>query len=299
MHILVVDPNIAFGTLLSEELGRLGYTVDHVDSGKEAVHSAMQTMPSLAVLDMALESPDALTLADELREIDETVRLMLIPLIGESLDIGEQTINIQGVLPKPFFIPELQARISTALNIQDIVENPPQPVEPTSQVQVQARINEEPTLEVEAFDDFLDEFAVTRFVDQDHGFIYSRYLNNEKRVRELLDNLIFEVGADGAVLTLDEKMLMWVGEFSEEQAEPIARVVIQGWRSSEEMARILGREQLQFEQSIAGGSYMLYALSVDVNAILAVAIRGSATLGMIRHRARAVVEQISSMCSML
>jgi predicted regulator of Ras-like GTPase activity (Roadblock/LC7/MglB family) len=59
----------------------------------------------------------------------------------------------------------------------------------------------------------------------------------------------------------------------------------------------LGREQLQFEQSIAGGSYMLYALSVDVNAILAVAIRGSATLGMIRHRAREVVEQISDMCS--
>ena len=94
-------------------------------------------------------------------------------------------------------------------------------------------------------------------------------------------------------------MLMWVGEFTEEQAEPIAKVVIQGWRSSEEMARILGREQLQFEQSIAGGSYMLYALGVDINAILAVAIRGSATLGMIRHRAREVVEQLSMLCSVL
>jgi DNA-binding response OmpR family regulator len=296
MHILVVDPNIAFATLLSEELTRLGYSVEHVDTGQQAVQAAKQTPPTLAVLDMALQSPDALSLANELRSMDDTMRLMLIPLIGEDLDISGHSVPIHGVLPKPFFIPELPDRIEAALSVADTEE---EEIIPDSQGSPEI-IREIQTAEIqppEIDDDIFAPAPVTLFEDQDRGFIYSRFLDNERRVRELLDSLIFEVGADGAVLTLDERLLMWVGEFTESQARPIADVVIQGWRSSEEMARILGREQLQFEQSIAGGNYMLYALSVDVNAILAVAIRGTATLGMIRHRAREVVVQIGELCS--
>ena len=81
------------------------------------------------------------------------------------------------------------------------------------------------------------------------------------------------------------------------EAESISRAVVQGWRTSAQVARILGREQVRFEQSIAGGDYIFYALSVEVNAILAVAIRGTAALGLLRHRARSAVENIARLCA--
>jgi CheY-like chemotaxis protein len=299
MHILVVDPNVAFGTLLSEELLRLGYTVDQVISGAEALQCAQDNAPSLAILDMALEAPDALTVAAQLREFDASLRLLLIPLIGESLQIDEKSLPIQGVLPKPFFLPELPMRISSALGIEVTEEEAAQLVEDWLAQPVIPPLDEEPASVVNDAISFIEPVKTSLFADRDHGFQYIRYQNNADRVRNLLETLIFEIGADSALLTLDEHLLTWVGEFAEAQAESIAKVVIQGWRSSEEMARILGREQLQFEQSIAGGSYMLYALSIDINAIMAVAIRGTATLGMIRIRAREVAGQISKLCSVL
>ncbi|MBN1250002.1 MAG: hypothetical protein JXC32_20225, partial [Anaerolineae bacterium] len=72
--------------------------------------------------------------------------------------------------------------------------------------------------------------------------------------------------------------------------------VLSGSRTSAEMARILGREQLRFEQSIAGGSYLLYALGIQ-DAILAVTVSGDAPLGLLRHRARATAERIADLCT--
>ncbi|MDF1515100.1 MAG: response regulator [Anaerolineae bacterium] len=289
MHILVVDPNEAFGTLLSEELLLLGYTVDQVLSGEEAIEVVQQNTPSLAVLDMALEAPDAMTLAVELRAHNPSLRLMMIPLMGESLRMEEDDVDIQGVLPKPFFIPELGQRIASALGIAEPVVDAGPFTAPDMLPDPDPDDAPYAPTEVVETDGFRQETVVTPV-----GF--GRYAANAERVKSLLDNLLFEIGADAVVLTLDDTLLTWVGSFSEMEAQSIAQVVIHGWRSSEEVARILGREQLRFEQSIAGGSYMLYALSVDVHAIMAVAVRGTASLGMIRHRAREVADQVTALC---
>ena len=53
---------------------------------------------------------------------------------------------------------------------------------------------------------------------------------------------------------------------------------------------------LRFEQSITGDNYMLYALSVDVNAIMGVVVRGAAPLGLLRHHARTTAERIAQIC---
>ena len=108
--------------------------------------------------------------------------------------------------------------------------------------------------------------------------------------------LLNDVGADAVLLTFGGGLLTWVGGLAQPEAESISRAIIHGWRTSAEVARILGREQVRFEQSIAGGDYMLYALSVEVNAIMGVAVRGSAPLGLMRHHARNTVEQIARLC---
>ena len=106
-----------------------------------------------------------------------------------------------------------------------------------------------------------------------------------------------EVGADAVLLVYDAGLLTWVGELEQDEAESISEAVIHGWRTSAEVARILGREQLRFEQSLGGGSYMLYALGVNALAILAVAVRGTAPLGLLRHQARVTADTIATLCS--
>ena len=111
-----------------------------------------------------------------------------------------------------------------------------------------------------------------------------------------MEELAREVGADAVLLSVGDELITWTGQVTQADAEAIAVAVLHGWNTAQEVARILGREQNHFEQSISGGDYMLYALSVEADAILSVAIRGSAPLGLLRHRTRGAAEDIAEMC---
>ena len=117
---------------------------------------------------------------------------------------------------------------------------------------------------------------------------------NHNAIRRFMQGLAREVTADAVLLTVGDHMVTWVGRLEQAEAEAISQAVLQGWRASAEVARILGREQVRFEQSIAGGEYLLYAIGVNANAVLTVAVYGAVTLGMLRHRARGTAEEIAA-----
>lgn len=275
MRVLVVDPNEAFATLLSEELKRLSYDVDMCLNGVAALRAAQEHAADLVILDMALANPDALTLGQQLRALDSTIRLMVIPLMGETLSPQASALGIQGVLPKPFFLPELPGLIEAALSasVGPAATASPVPAPLPSPTPPETRA----TADVAG----LSSKAVT---------------TNRTGVERLMTALVQDVGADTVLLTLDGKLLMSVGGLEATAVASIAQAVLRGWQASAEVARILGREQVRFEQSLGGGDYMLYALSVASNAIMAVAVRGSAPLGLLRHRARTAAEQITRLC---
>ncbi len=321
-HIMVVDPNEAFATLLSEELKHQGYDVAMCLTAADALASAEKRMPDMALVDMALDDPDAISLAQQLREVDGNVRLMLIPLMGEQLAPEEAAISVQGILPKPFFLPELPERIEAALqipldegleaNVDESGEatGVPEPesaeedelvfmeeadvqaeVQAEAEVQPEAKIASEPEPAREA-----DEVSISAADMEEGGLSYDAFTRNRTRVESAMSTLAQEAGADAVLLTFGGGLLTWVGGLERGEVESISRAVVHGWRTSAEVARILGREQERFEQSITGGDYMLYALSVEVNAIMAVVVRGAAPLGLLRHRARSTVEKIARLC---
>jgi CheY-like chemotaxis protein/predicted regulator of Ras-like GTPase activity (Roadblock/LC7/MglB family) len=303
MYILVVDPNEAFATLLSEELSRQGYDTTQCADGAAALAAAQDRPVDLALLDMALEDPGALELADELREIQAEMRLMLIPLMGEDLSPEAASVSVQGVLPKPFFLPELPERIEAAL---EAPLEPPTPTEDEEEAEGEEAPSEaaeapeaappEPApVEEEVLPPTAAEVAMAE--GEEEGISYQAFTANRLEVEGLMNDLAQETGADAVLLTYGGGLLTWVGGLGQDEAESISRAVIHGWRTSAEVARILGREQVRFEQSIAGGDYMLYALSVEVNAIMAVAVRGSAPLGLLRHRARGTAQRIARLCT--
>jgi len=285
MRVLVADPNVAFATLLQEELHRQGYEVVGTSTCAESLEQARASTLDLALLDMALDEPGAVALGQQLRELHPTLRLMLIPLMGESLAPEVATsLAIQGILPKPFFLPELPERIEAALRAPliplgiKITEETPPPSAP------EASAAPAPSPKPPVKDATVTELKalVTR---------------HRRALERVMNGLAQEVGADAVVLTVDDEMATWVGMLSKADAEAMAQAVMQGWITSAQVARILGREQLRFEQSIAGGDYMLYALSVNAWMILAVAIRGNPALGLLRHRARGAVEEIAGLCA--
>lgn len=280
MRILVVDPNVAFATLLREELQRHGYEVVEASTFEEALACARADGLDLALLDMALEEPGAVALGHQLREIHPTLRLMLIPLLGETLapEVAS-SLAIQGVLPKPFFLPELSERIETALRAPliplgiKIMDTLPPPTKPEPPQEPASKASENAELK-------------------------ALVAQQRKAIERIMRNLAQEVTADAVVLTVVDEMAAWVGLLQREDANAMAQAVIQGWITSAQVARILGREQVRFEQSIAGGDYMLYALSVNASMILAVAIRGTSALGLLRHRARGAAEEIAALCTL-
>lgn len=293
MHILVVDPNVAFATLLREELQRHGHDVKGASNFAEALKLAGAGNLDLALLDMAVDDPGAVVLGQRLRDIHPALRLVLIPLMGETLSPEvASSLAIQGILPKPFFLPELEERIEAALRAPLI----PLGVKVTDTLPPASAPEAQPAREPVAAP--AKAAASEQKVANETAVKLKAAVNKHRKVIErAMSSLAQEVGADAVVLTVDDEMATWVGMLNKSDAEAMAQAVVQGWITSAKVARILGREQLRFEQSIAGGDYMLYALSVNAFMILAVAIRGGPALGLLRHRARGAAEEIADLCA--
>ncbi|RLC63643.1 MAG: hypothetical protein DRI80_03435 [Chloroflexota bacterium] len=115
-QILIVDSNTAFATMLQESLEQGGeYRATMATSGDEALQALTAADFDLAIVDLGLSDPDGATLARALRQQRPDLRLMLIPLVGEEPPPELADLDVQGTLPKPFFLPELPGRIADAL----------------------------------------------------------------------------------------------------------------------------------------------------------------------------------------
>ena len=276
-HVLVVDPNEAFATLLGEELQRQGYEVVQAGDEEAARAAARRQRFDLAIIDMGLDAP--LPLARDLRRAQSDLRLMLIPLMGQTLPPeAEAKLAIQGVLPKPFFLPDLPAMIEAAMQAPLAVEPEPAP-------------QEEPPVRESA-----PPSADTASPPSDVPLERGRLESNEGAIRRLLDDLAREVSANAVLLTFGDEIALWVGSLPAATVQAVADAALQGRRTSAEVARALGREQTGFEQSISGGDYMLYAIGVAPQSLLAIAIQGKSSLGLLRLNARATAREIASLC---
>lgn len=276
--ILVVDPNEAFATLLSEELQRQGYDVRTFYSGGEALTAARKRMPDLAVLDMALEDPSAIAMAQELRGVEPRLRLMLIPLMGETLVPEAEALSVQGVLTKPFFIPDLPDMIGAALQAPVIMASA------AAMAEAPVEAKEEPP-------------AVSAEVKAPvAGFSAGAFEAHRKQIQSQMADLMDELGAEGVVLTNGETLVAWLGRMDEAGAAVVGRTVTDCWKSSAEVARIIGSPQTRIEMSISGDDYTLYALSVTGDVILTVGARGAGALGLLRHRARRTASALEKCC---
>ena len=281
--ILLIDSDEAFATMLRQSLEENGeYHVTVTADGREALRMVTTENFDLAVVDLGLTDPDGAAVARTLRQQQADLRLMLIPLFKEEIPPELTDLSIQGVLPKPFFLPELPARIADALTRsvggssgKEAAEEPATPSEQT---------------------DIADVGPDTRSVSAAGE---GERIPEEKipRIVHTMSTLAQEIHADAVILTGGGKLIAHTGVLSSEEARGLARAVDESWQTSARVAKILGQEQLRFEQSVEGGEHMLYSLAIAEAIILSVALRANAPLGMVRHRTKATAEVLQALIS--
>lgn len=266
--ILLVDSNEPFATMLQESLEHGGeYRATVTTSGDEALEALAAAKFDLAIVDLGLTEPDGAAVVRMLRQRQADLRLMLIPLVGEELPSELAGLDVQGVLPKPFFLPELPGRIADALarptgRGPDIAET----VGPGTVSARPATVRE----------------RIPKHVSKEHV----------PRIVQAMDALAQEISAEAVILTHRGELIAHTGRLSAEEADGLAQTVGESWQTSARVAQILGREQLRFEQSVEGGEHMFYSLAVTQDIILSAALGTRVPLGIIRHQAKATADAL-------
>ncbi|MEA3339070.1 MAG: response regulator [Chloroflexota bacterium] len=270
--VLIVDSDVAFAAILKESLEQDGrYSTTMAASADEARQALTATEFDLVVVDMGLPDQDGGAFARDLRKQKPDLRLMLIPLMGEDLAPELADLDVQGILPKPFFFPELPNRVAAALGLgESELSESAETVAPVAETS--------PTQPVSSSDERL---AVLR----------ERFQEIVQEMKELSR----EITAEAVILTCGGKLLAHTGRLPAEEADRLAQVAGESWRASARVAQILGREQLRFEQSVEGDEYLFYSLAVAEDIILSVALRANVALGMVRHRAKSTVDELRKM----
>jgi DNA-binding response OmpR family regulator len=116
-RILVVDTNEAFAKMLLQSLEEMNDTqANSVPSGKEALRATATTEYDLVIVDLQLPDVEGPLLVRTLRQEHPHLPLVVIPAGGDEAPPELADVDIQGTLPKPFFLPELPGRIQAALS---------------------------------------------------------------------------------------------------------------------------------------------------------------------------------------
>jgi DNA-binding response OmpR family regulator len=298
-NILVVDSDEGFGFMLQEGLNNTGrYKAHWVQTGKDGLKAVMKSDFDLVIIDVGLTDMPPARLVQGIRHTKSGTKIMIIPLMGQDLPDNLKKLEVNGVLPKPFFVgdlPELvdnamgraKQRVSTPAPIP--VQAAPPPMPPATPVSEPVASPPSPAAaEIAAGESSAMAIPV---VPQET----IRYLRaNEPKILRLLGDLNREVRAEAILLIAGVNLIAQSGMLSRAQCEELTLLVAQSTQAAALAARFLGERAGHFKQSLhEGGAYRLYTLTLSEGILLSLALSTNVPLGMIRHQCRQIGEELS------
>lgn len=253
--ILVVDPNEAFAAMLREMLEiDGGYQVVVAHRGSDALALLEGDDFDLTIIDMDLD-PDDMGYRDlilSVRRAQATMRLVLIPLMGEELPPEAHRLDIQGALSKPFFADDLLPGIREALS-KEVRLGPPQ------------RQAEAPRPAAAA--------------------------DQAGQIQEVLADLVRETQADGVWLLScsrgSQGIVANASTMNEKNAQTLANLSIAAVQAAQAVAHFLGQPDEPFEHNMfENDTSRLYVMARPENLALVIVTPIHTPLGTIRHNLR-------------
>ncbi len=271
-RILIVDGNEAFATMLKEGLESSGaYQAIVATSGTDALDALVENHVDLAIVDMGLEDMDGPTLVQSLRQSKPDLRIMLIPIFGQELTQEDKALQIQGVLPKPFFIGDLPDLIQEALT------SPWAQNEAAQEASVEASPTNNPDPKPAAAPRTAPR---ERFAARDVG--------------GLLEELFREIRAEAVILTRDSELVAHAGNVTRQRAQELAELAAESLAAAHKIAAFLGEPDNCFEQcTLEGDEYNVYSLTVASDAVLSVALSARTPVGIVRYNLRQTADALA------
>lgn len=137
--ILVVDGDAASRRRISQSIAPARLNCIEAESAREALESAQREAPAIVVLDLYLPDMSGLGLSRTLREMPDLENVPIIVVSEHASEIDRILAFETGVddfLAKPFYPPELAARIQTILRTTQHADRPATTFSDASRVQV-------------------------------------------------------------------------------------------------------------------------------------------------------------------
>ena len=115
--VLVVDDQNGIRVLFMEVFSNEGYDTYQASNGKLALEIVRNVSPDLILLDMKIPGMDGLDILKHVKEIDVSIKVIMMTAYGE-LDMIKEATDLGAIMhfTKPFDIDELRLAVNMQLN---------------------------------------------------------------------------------------------------------------------------------------------------------------------------------------
>jgi DNA-binding NtrC family response regulator len=116
-QILVIEDNIAIGSVLSRALSRAGYEVSHAEDSSEGLNLFSNSPFDLVITDLHMPRMDGWTLASHIKKYSPHTPILLIT--GQGKDAILEKIkgsSVDFAIFKPFTLEEIRKTVHRMLN---------------------------------------------------------------------------------------------------------------------------------------------------------------------------------------
>jgi DNA-binding response OmpR family regulator len=118
--VFYVEDEVFLARIVKESLESRGFDVVMESDGGKAINTFKQAKPDICVLDVMLPNKDGFAVADEIRELDESVPIIFLTAKTQTEDVVKGfTLGGNDYVRKPFSMEELIARLQNLLRLRN------------------------------------------------------------------------------------------------------------------------------------------------------------------------------------
>jgi REP element-mobilizing transposase RayT len=267
-----------------EETGRFNVTL--VNSGADTITAAGKAAFDIILVEATLEDLSLKDLVTALRLNQPTLPIMVaLPLGEQALPDAAQYFDVQGILTKPFYIPDLEKQIAEALTKPvGGVTPPPRETQHDIPVPPAARPATQTTTAPSTGSPTKRTTTPKRAAPPAPA-----WLDDVNRAAQYLTTLTLESSAEAALLMRGQHLIAFAGQCSKADADELSATIAANWAKETDPG---GGAQVRFLRLSSGADYLVYSTLAAQDVVLSMAFQAETPLGQIRKQAKRLTDAL-------
>ncbi len=280
--ILIADSNREFGILIRQALEESGrFEVSLASSADEAVSLAQDLDFRLAIIDFALPDIEGEKIVERLRALQPGLAVIGIPVDAGDSSEKSRPAGVDGILTKPFYLPNLPDIVEEALGRRLDFHRParpswPQKTPPAPQESSRAEPPDEP--DSAGGQDVPPSFDAP-----------PPWLTDVDRAAQYLARLTLETSAEAALLVRHRELIAFAGRIPRSQLQELTAQIADSWAEEGRTGAVARFVHLPGTVE----DFMLYATGVVAEIVLSLVFSAEVPFGMIRRQAESLAHALS------